>query len=212
MTDSSYIEVDASGDLTIPLGTFPVLRLKIRRTLTIEIFLSSLPGGDPLYSLVENIIMYEWHTQDAGMLLQVGSHGDEEEEDFTDAGLVVRIKSSNVITDVECDPEDCGPLGVSPSEFLLSQNFPNPFNPSTSISYALPEPAEIELKIFTILGQDVAILESGIKNSGKHQVFWDGKDQTGREVSAGIYFYRLTAVPVNNGDTVIQTKKMVMNK
>jgi flagellar hook assembly protein FlgD len=68
------------------------------------------------------------------------------------------------------------------------------------------------LKIFTILGQDVAILESGIKNSGKHQVFWDGKDQTGREVSAGIYFYRLTAVPVNNGDTVIQTKKMVMNK
>ncbi|MCK4824093.1 hypothetical protein KA005_50535, partial [bacterium] len=65
MTDSSYIEVDASGDLTIPLGTFPVLRLKIRRTLTIEIFLSSLPGGDPLYSTVESIIMYEWHTQDA---------------------------------------------------------------------------------------------------------------------------------------------------
>jgi hypothetical protein len=93
-----------------------------------------------------------------------------------------------------------------PSTFSLSQNHPNPFNPSTMIEYALPQNAEVSLVIYNVLGQKVKTLVNEFQTAGFKSVEWDGKDEMGNVTATGIYFYKLMA-----GDYT-QTKKMVMLK
>ena len=90
-----------------------------------------------------------------------------------------------------------------PKDFVLGQNFPNPFNPTTRIDYALPEPAHVELRVFNILGQEVKTLVNYEQAAGSHQAVWDGTDASGNGVSSGIYFYKLLT------PTSVQTKKMM---
>lgn len=75
---------------------------------------------------------------------------------------------------------------------IVLSNYPNPFNPSTIISFDLPSFKEIELSIFNLKGQKVRSLASGIFSSGKHDLVWDGRDAEGRQVSSGVYLYRLS--------------------
>lgn len=84
-------------------------------------------------------------------------------------------------------------------QVLLLGNIPNPFNPSTTISYSLPRPGELRIEVYDLLGKRVRVLESGFKPSGEHEVTFDA---TG--ISSGIYFYTLTV-----GD-FSQTRKMVL--
>ncbi len=77
----------------------------------------------------------------------------------------------------------------SPSDFKLFQNFPNPFNPSTSISFEIPEEGMVELKVYNLLGQHVRTLVNEIRSSGLHATIWDGRDKQGRSVGGGIYLY-----------------------
>jgi hypothetical protein len=205
--DSSHIEVDAEGELTIPAGTFPCLRLKIYRYLSVDVYLANTTTL--VYSSPEDVIMYEWHTQDGGMLLQVSSHSGETDPNYTDAGLVVRMQENNVLTGVDCDP-DCDNPSLTPDRFSLKQNYPNPFNPSTSVSFTLAEPSRVHLSVLNLLGQEIALLESGIRQKGSHSIQWNGRDFQDRNLPAGIYFYRLRAVPVKGGEAFVQTRKMIM--
>jgi hypothetical protein len=76
---------------------------------------------------------------------------------------------------------------------ILRQNYPNPFNPSTTIEFILNRPSDIQLDIYNILGQKVRILTKGYKSAGNHLYRWDGADDNGKAVSAGIYIYTLHA-------------------
>jgi hypothetical protein len=89
-------------------------------------------------------------------------------------------------------------LGI-PSVFQLSQNHPNPFNPSTMINYQLPMTNEVELSIYNLLGQKVATLVSERQNAGYHQVEWDAS-----EFASGIYYYHIQA------GEFLDVKKMVL--
>jgi len=80
---------------------------------------------------------------------------------------------------------------IVPAKISLNQNFPNPFNPTTTISYDLPEQSMIKLTVFDIRGQEVTNLNNGIKQPGKYEVQWNGMDQAGNQVSTGVYFCRL---------------------
>ncbi len=80
-----------------------------------------------------------------------------------------------------------------PSDFFLGQNYPNPFNPSTTIEFTLPFEADVRLSIHDVLGKEVMILVEGNKPAGAYKVRWDSRDNGGREVSGGVYFYRLKA-------------------
>jgi hypothetical protein len=93
-----------------------------------------------------------------------------------------------------------------PSEFILHQNHPNPFNPSTEISFELPRRSEVRLTIYNILGQKIIKLLNGSFPVGRHEVSWDGIDASGYPVAAGIYFYQLQA------GEFVQTKKMALVK
>ena len=92
-----------------------------------------------------------------------------------------------------------GSTETTPVEFNLHQNYPNPFNPSTIIYYALPEKANVELRVYDILGSEIATLVNEEKPAGNYEIEFDGS-----KLSSGIYFYRLQA-----GSFVV-TKKMVL--
>ena len=76
----------------------------------------------------------------------------------------------------------------------LDQNLPNPFNPKTRISYTLAQAGEIRLEVFDPEGRLLRILDEGMRGAGRHEAFWDGRDETGRGQASGVYFYRLSGV------------------
>ena len=81
---------------------------------------------------------------------------------------------------------------VAPQRFALLGNFPNPFNPTTRITFDLPEAASVELGIYTASGRRVATLIDGVVEAGRRNVTWDGQDDRGMGVPSGIYFVRVT--------------------
>jgi len=95
-------------------------------------------------------------------------------------------------------------LLTSPTAFLLAQNYPNPFNPTTNIEFLLSRPEQVKIEIFNILGQKVRTLVDQYLKAGHKVVDWDGKDDLGKGVSSGIYFYRIKTSEFS------QTKKMVL--
>ena len=93
-----------------------------------------------------------------------------------------------------------------PSGCSLFQNYPNPFNSITTLVFSLPFASHVELAVFNLAGQRIRTLVEGEVQPGEHQVTWDGKDRFGREVSSGLYLYRLK---VGEGKWV-ETKKAVL--
>ncbi len=90
-----------------------------------------------------------------------------------------------------------------PKNFELAQNFPNPFNPATTISYSCPERAFITLQVFDISGRLVKTLFQGWQMAGKHAIQWNGTDERNRKVATGIYFYKLSSADFS------KVKKMI---
>ena len=80
-----------------------------------------------------------------------------------------------------------------PTEYGLFQNAPNPFNPSTSISYQLPKTGRVSLAVYNVLGQEVRALLDADLEAGRYDVVWDGRDNWGRSLASGIYLYRIQA-------------------
>jgi len=91
--------------------------------------------------------------------------------------------------------------------YILHQNHPNPFNPTTSISYELPERSHIKIEIFNSLGQKVAELVNSEQNAGFHNTVWNAN------VGSGIYLYQITAQSIENPENrFVQTRKMILMK
>jgi hypothetical protein len=93
-----------------------------------------------------------------------------------------------------------------PTSFTLHQNFPNPFNPTTTLKYDLPEDNFVILTIYDMLGRVVVELVNTTQEAGFKLVQWDGSDSMGRSVSAGVYLYQIRA------GEFVQTRKMVLLK
>ena len=110
-------------------------------------------------------------------------------------------------TEIVCDEAACDLLDATleePSEFRLSQNNPNPFNPVTTIEFDVASNGSGELKIYDIVGNYVNTLVSGYYTIGKYTVQWDGLNNIGRETSSGVYIYQFKH---NEG---IVSKKMIL--
>ncbi len=96
---------------------------------------------------------------------------------------------------------------TAPKEFRLEQNFPNPFNPSTTIYYDLPHDSRISIVVYDILGREVRRLVDGIDEAGCHEVRFDA-----RGLASGAYFYRMQADPVAGGKGFSNVKKLLVLK
>ncbi|MBC8401148.1 MAG: T9SS type A sorting domain-containing protein [Candidatus Marinimicrobia bacterium] len=101
---------------------------------------------------------------------------------------------------------DEGTLSGIPMTYELSNNYPNPFNPTTTIGYAIPGQGVVSIDVYDILGQRIKTLVHKSMPAGYYEVNWDGRDQYGRVVSSGIYFYTL-----NTGSSMI-VKRMLLIK
>jgi len=111
------------------------------------------------------------------------------------------INSSNVLFMDALLTSVKNPNTGNPFQFNLSQNYPNPFNPSTKISYQLPVKSLVTLRVYDIIGREVATLVNEQQNPGLYDVTFDGS-----WLASGVYFYRIEA------GTFIQTKKFVLLK
>ncbi len=118
--------------------------------------------------------------------------------DYTDEILEIREDNNETqfwgpisITREDTDVDEKSRTDELPDKVILHQNFPNPSNPATTIQYTIPESGKVLLKIFDINGKEILTLINAIQTPGFHSIIWDGNDQFSRNVSSGVYFYRL---------------------
>ena len=110
-------------------------------------------------------------------IMWIGFNGDYYEGGVAKVeGLVTSIENNN---------------NILPPTFYLKQNYPNPFNPETVIEFSLNKTQHIKLAVYNVTGQLIRVMENTLKSSGNHKVHWDGRDDKGRLVSSGIYYYIL---------------------
>ena len=106
-----------------------------------------------------------------------------------------------VHTTIDSDPN------ISFKPFSLYQNFPNPFNSKTAITYSIPQRDKIHLRVFNLTGQEVRVLVDEEKDAGEYTVHWNGLDGKGNALSSGFYFYSIEI-----GDSVVETRRMLLLK
>ena len=118
-----------------------------------------------------------------------GLEGDEVEISISDPGAAKAV------------------VQTRPEAFSLADNFPNPFNPATTIQYALPQAADVELTVYNVVGQPVRTLVAEHQSAGRYAVEWDATNDSGHSLSSGMYFYHLQA-----GGEFRGVKKMLLIK
>ena len=154
-----------------------------------------------------------------GALDGAGVELDDSDHDYVAGGngrLVFQVGNNciprNQHVSVTSQWVSTGTAGVNsdesliPKEFALYDNYPNPFNPTTQIAVDLPEAAVTEITVWNIMGQRVATLYSGDLNAGHHTINFNGRDYNGKQLTSGMYLYRVAAGKYN------ATKKMTLMK
>ncbi len=121
-----------------------------------------------------------------------------------EGGLPLPSNGADGVFSVTVGVEDNAEI---PTSFGLDQNFPNPFNPTTTISYSVPEASEIQLGIYNLLGQEIRSLTTGEHQPGFYTTMWDGLNQNGIRVESGVYIYRMSSTAGFSA-----TKKLVLLK
>jgi hypothetical protein len=140
------------------------------------------------------------HWPEEGNTRIVGALFDQEQP-LAAAGILAIIEGSTDVLEVELlrpdgQVERLIATRAQPRQSALLQNFPNPFNPTTTIPFAVGSVgerrmSEVRLDIFNMLGQQVRTVVAGALPAGMHRVEWDGRDGAGRDVASGSYLYRL---------------------
>jgi hypothetical protein len=100
----------------------------------------------------------------------------------------------------------------NPANFELTQNYPNPFNPSTTIAYNLPTAANVAIRVYDLLGRQIATLANSTQSAGKYITGWNGTTSQGSTVTSGMYLYRMEATPLDGSASFTTTKKMMLAK
>jgi hypothetical protein len=188
---------------TASVSCFPAPAWSASTVLTLSYDELELEGATAPFDLETTIQIFHWNTG-LGEWELLGGGVDtalnEVSATLPQAGLYAAF-STGVITDVGEDPQGT----VLPEAYELSQNHPNPFNPTTSISYYLPQPGRVTLRIHNILGQAVRTLVDETRSAGAHAVIWDGRNSSGDEVGSGVYFYTL-----KSGDVMLTRRMMLL--
>jgi Tol biopolymer transport system component len=127
------------------------------------------------------------------------------------AGGAARVDNINAVNSATSSPGSAKLLENSeestlPKEYCLRNAYPNPFNPTATISFDLPAAGQVKLEVFNMLGQKVRTLVDGDLSAGTHSIEWNSADDSGKRVASGIYLYRLQAGEFS------ETKKMVLMK
>jgi hypothetical protein len=207
--DGLKIGVSVTRAFIYPLGT-PLTPQRAEELLTdkLEGVLLSSANVAPADQWVKQILVVETPTvADKAVLTNAYAGLDPAVKADTICWVVATDGDDGFIytgPDPVCDPSAVPePVGVA----TLGDAYPNPFNPHTTIAFDIPRPEVVSLRVFDLSGSLVRnLLVAESRTSGRHELVWNGRDDAGREVASGAYFYRLEA-----GD-FSETKRMVLIK
>lgn len=185
------VHADGYGMLTTPNGAMSTLRLKIVQ----ERVDSAYFMGFPMFVMISRSTSYEWYSAQHKFPVFGVSHIETSVNGIVSRSKVVSLIGSPGTTGVEERAE-------VPQKLLLEQNFPNPFNPSTTIRYFLPDAGKVSLEVFNLVGQKVAtVVDNEYRPAGGHEATFAAVD-----LPSGVYLYRLTAGPQ------VETRKFTLVK
>jgi len=162
--------------------------------------ISETPGPSDNYEVIYSDIPIDPSFDQSQMyVLAFVSHHNDDVQRRT---VLNSIEAKLFTPVVSVESSDAG----LPRKFALYENYPNPFNPSTTIKYDLAKAAKVTLKVYNMLGQEIATLVNGSQEAGRYDVNWNGKNNLGESVGSGVYVFRIEA-----GDRVV-SKKMLLIK
>jgi hypothetical protein len=226
------VAIDASrGEVYVSqytLRTIKVLSLstgKIKRTLTppaanLNLDLDGESGLGALCGIDVGSCKRVYVANEQGRSLLAGNPpdspfsnvGDNNDIKAADTDPVLVVTGSGLAKESEVEESEVTSNQQPVTSYELAQNYPNPFNPSTMISFALPEAGKVTLRIFTETGQLVQTLVDGEMPAGRHGLRWNGRNQLGHTVAAGVYFYRMTVAGKQGEVVFAKTNRMTMVK
>lgn len=169
-----FIQLAWSPNIEPDLSHYKMYRDNMSGTM---VYLDSISASDTIYTDMQVVNGDTYYYKLTAVDLS-GNESDPSNEVFATAGVLAAVN-------------DDGKNTIK--NFDLKQNYPNPFNPTTTIEYSLPQQSSISITIYNISGQEVRKLLSEFKEPGTYKVEWDGKDNNGRAVSSGVYFYQMMA-------------------
>ncbi|OQY38712.1 MAG: hypothetical protein B6226_03245 [Candidatus Cloacimonetes bacterium 4572_65] len=200
------VEEDVTITIT-PVNDRPSLASKIPAT-TNFVAEDNTVGFRAIVTDVDSELAYEWKIDN---VVVDGENADSLNYTFVNQGeySVKCYASDNSFTviaswNVTVETSSNNPEGMIITN--LSQNTPNPFNPSTQINFSMKKAADASIIVYNLKGQKVKTLVSGFQTQGSHSVIWNGNDENNNKVSSGVYFYRMVT------DDFQQTKKAIMLK
>lgn len=172
--------------------------MKVILLCVFSLFLLHQTAGAQTYKIQGTVMAIEWpDTTPAVHALVTFTNVNDNSLLFTSLTDTAGRFQLDIVTSVD---ESGAEL---PSTFELAQNYPNPFSSETAIAYKLHEQSAVAIRIYNILGQEIRSFTEGIRNAGIHGIRWDGRDNAGRRVAPGVYFYQLQA------GNEMQVKKML---
>ncbi len=199
----------------VPNGTYEVTLLFAELYFTEaskRIFHVQLEGNQVLTRL--DIYLVAGHDQALSYTYTVNVTDGQLNIDFLRQVEDPKISAIQVVgTNLNLAKENSEPFEKLPAEmptaFVLYQNYPNPFNPTTTIHYDLPFEAQVTLKIFNLRGEQLKVLENGIKPAGRHSMVWNSLNEDAQQVASGVYFYQLEVLSTNSDRQALKLVKQM---
>ncbi|MFH1862249.1 MAG: T9SS type A sorting domain-containing protein [bacterium] len=188
---------DAYGTVMVPLGSYETLRIRNEINYHFVVSIRILWVWVPVLEETGDAMQYDWRAENVGSVLNISAQTTNPNFQYADA--VRRLMSATTLASDELIAAT-QPV-QAPVEFTLEGSYPNPFNAETVISYTLPKDMNVDLRVYNIVGREVAILDQGMCAEGVHEVHW-----LPNNVGGGIYFAQLKA------DGQIQNHMMVYLK
>lgn len=179
--DTTFSAVDGWGTLQLPIGDFAVLRIKETNSFR-TVFLNN---GVPTSEDIEQHLSYIWMNKDHFRIAGADSREGDLDPNFTISDAVIFLSGIDTGVGIEDD--------LSNRLFTPPTISPNPMQETSRIHFTLHQPAQVQAKIFTLQGQQVASLANGRLQAGKQALSWNGKNEAGRLLPNGLYLINLTA-------------------
>ncbi len=194
LTDAEIVSVNIINVGTKAISNFPVgYRINGGRAISEAIEASILPGDTLLYSFTKTANLSAAGSYDFAVFLHIPG-------DISASNDSVFATIENTVV------SGINETSAIPTVFALNENYPNPFNPETTIRYDVPQAAQVRMSIYNLLGQRVRMLMNDRVPAGYRTIIWNGRDDYGRAMPSGIYLLRMES------DKFSATRKMVLLK
>ena len=201
-----------SLDSTIRSSIYQIPLLQSMQS--IELYVSYDPLElEPLLNTINAEVKLSHHDSDNGLISMILFNPDQEHIDIkwkhlkesseSDVSLLLKTEYNDQSVQVK---RSMFKIMSVPDEYALHDNFPNPFNPTTTFKFDIPKEGKIRLNIYNILGQQVKTFHLSNLTPGYHSIIWDSTNDFGEQVGGGVYFYQLQS------QDFMQTKKMILLK